>query len=142
MSSKSKNLKKIEQAQDDVGDLLIDIRDDPIILEKLTKELEKSKDFTIGELAEMVPNLKKNDIVKQEALKTMAFVLINKDEKLQVLEYQNTAMSEQLSVRDKEKIEKATELYEQKVKENKHVTKSRLSEELRRAYTKNKQLTG
>ncbi len=120
----------------------MDIRDDPIILEKLKKELEKSKDFTIGELAEMAPHLMKHNIVKQEALNTMAFVLLNKDEKLQVMEYKNNAMSQQLTVRDREKVEKAMELEERRVKENKHVTKSRLGEELRQAYTKNKQLTG
>jgi hypothetical protein len=133
--------KDFQQVKGNVRDLLVDIKDDPIVLDELKKELEKCKDFNIGELAEMVPNLKKYNIIQNKALTAMARALIINDEKLQVIEYANAQMANQLTVRDRDKINKASQLYEEAVKTNITKTKSRIYNDLKEAYKQTRELT-
>jgi hypothetical protein len=67
---------KLDQAKEDVRDLLIDIQDDPETEKKLSTKLEKYKEYTTGELAEAVPNLEKTITVQQEGLTVMSTVVI------------------------------------------------------------------
>jgi hypothetical protein len=63
---------KLDQAKEDVRDILIDIQDDP----ETENKLEKYKEYTTGELAEAVPNLEKTITVQQEGLTVMSIVMI------------------------------------------------------------------
>ena len=138
----SKEKERLEQVEEDVKDLLMDIQDDPNIVFKLDKILEKYKDYTTGDLAECVPGLEKCVTVMNEGLTTMSSLLIKKDERNQVLEHSNELMSQQLTVRDKEKIKNATALYAEEVQKNKQRTKSRLYRECKEEYQKLRTLTG
>ena len=133
-----KEKERLEQVEEDVKDLLMDIQDDPNIVFKL----EKYKDYTTGDLAECVPGLEKSITIMNEGLTTMSSLLIKKDERNQVLEHSNKLMSQQLTVRDKEKITNATALYAEEVQKNKQRTKSRLYRECKEEYQKLRTLTG
>jgi hypothetical protein len=143
MKSPTKTKEQIvkEQAKEDIKSIILDIQDDPELKTKINQRLERYKGFTTMELAQTVPNLERTIASYDEAMQVTTQELIVTDEKLQSANHRISLMSKELSEGSQEKIDKATAIYDEQVRQNKEQTKSDICNRLRRRYQQSKALT-
>lgn len=124
-------MSRIEKAEEEFKELVSTIDQAEYTDELLDKRLGKYQGFNIATMAQAVPQLERNIVSLVEAGKVMSETLIEKHEIIEEQNYKIGLMEKELSTGDVNKINNATKIFSDDLRNNKkEETKSNLQKEL------------